>query len=90
MNSTWGRPSASGRPPVRESRPKETSLGRGLGRVEVSILEGGEERGEDEGSSPPSGREDDMSCAVGRRRGLPSWLTAGVGENVIGRADGGV
>jgi len=47
-----------------ESRPKETSLGRGLGRAEVSILEGGEARGEEERESPPLGREDDMMGQV--------------------------
>jgi hypothetical protein len=73
-----------------ESRPKETSLGRGRGRVEVSSLEGGEERGEDEGESPPLGREDDMLAEVAvaawtgtrawyglrGRRGQPRWLGA--------------
>lgn len=64
MNSTWVWPSVSGRPPMSESRPKETSFGRGLGRAEVSILEGGEARGEDERESPPLGREDDMMGQV--------------------------
>ena len=72
MNSTCGRPSVFGRPPMSESRPKDTSFGRGLGRVAVSILGGGEARGECEGESPPSGREDDMlavfgSCVVSAR-----------------------
>jgi hypothetical protein len=88
MISTWVWPSVSGRPPMSESRPKETSFGRGRGRAEVSSLGGGEERGEDEGEGPPSGREDDMmaqvAVAVGRvlamacvgRRGQPWWLAA--------------
>jgi hypothetical protein len=64
MNSTCGRPSVSGRPPINVSRPKDTSFGRGRGRVAVSILGGGEARGEDEGESPPSGREDDMLAVL--------------------------
>jgi hypothetical protein len=45
-------------------------LGRGRGRVEVSSLEGGEERGEDEGESPPSGREDDILAQVAVAMGV--------------------
>jgi hypothetical protein len=64
MKSTWGRPSVVGRPPPRESRPKDTSLGRGRGRCWelVSSLGGsrGEASGEGEGDEAPSGCEDDM------------------------------
>lgn len=81
MNSTWVWPSVSGRPPMSESRPKETSLGRGRGRVEVSILEGGEERGDDEGESPPSGREDDMLAQVAVATGVV--LAVGCGCDVV-------
>jgi hypothetical protein len=70
MISTWVWPSVSGRPPMSESRPKETSLGRGRGRVEVSSLEGGEERGEDEGESSASGREDDILAQVAVAMGV--------------------
>lgn len=65
MKLTWRLPSEFvGRPPPSESRPKDTSLGRGFGRagVEVSILGGsrGEGRGLGEREPRPSGREDDM------------------------------
>lgn len=70
MKFTFGLPSVLGRPPPDVSRPKETSLGRGLGREVVSSLgtSRGEASGEVEGEeAPSSGREDDMLAVVLRR-----------------------
>jgi hypothetical protein len=76
IKSTWGLPSVVGRPPPRESRPNETSLGRGRGRCceLVSSFGGsrGEASGEGEGDEAPSGAEDDM-VAVAERIVL-RWL----------------
>jgi hypothetical protein len=60
-------------------------------------LEGGEERGEDEGESPPSGREDDMLAEVAVAMGVSAtWsalvayrLAVRAGEIVIGRSEDG-
>jgi hypothetical protein len=95
MNSTCGRPSVSGRPPISVSRPKDTSFGRGRGRVAVSIFGGGEARGECEGESPPS-REDDMLAVLAVAWKVFDVVSAlcttwaalapyGTGETVIGR-----
>lgn len=61
INSTWGRPSTLGCPPASESRPKDTSFGRGRDA-------GGPlgEAGAGEGGSAPSEREDDMLAVGGQ------------------------
>lgn len=85
----WTSASESGGPPVDESRPKDTSLGRGLERAcEVSSLdrEAGDDDDEEAGSSRPRVGGDDMmwqSACRGHAMEIPGQATTWSGLSSV-------